>query len=337
MPFGRRSRCLKNPPSWTVATKFREEPFQTTANSKPRLAKKMHIALIGASGYVGTEFEREIQSRGYRLTTISRRDCDLYSHHDLESFIKQRSPDVLVNCAGYTGKPNVDACELDKTNCLAGNAVLPGIIAKVCERLELPWGQVSSGCIYTGRRPDGKGFDESDSPNFSFRQNNCSFYSGTKALGEEVLAGAKDCYIWRLRIPFSNVDSSRNYLSKLMRYNTLLEAENSLSHLGEFVSASLDCFEKQLPYGTYNLTNPGSVKTSEVVDMIRDAGVSDREFKYFDNESEFMRKAAKTPRSNCVMNSSKALSAGLTLSPIREVILKELKNWVAERTTAQRV
>ena len=26
MPFGRWSRCLKNPPSWTVATKFREEP-----------------------------------------------------------------------------------------------------------------------------------------------------------------------------------------------------------------------------------------------------------------------------------------------------------------------
>ena len=243
----------------------------------------------------------------------------------------------MINCAGYTGKPNVDACETDKANCLAGNAVLPGLISEACDRIGVAWGHVSSGCIFTGTRPDGRGFSELDPPNFSFRQNNCSFYSGSKALGEEVLSGIDRCYVWRLRIPFSNIDSSRNYLSKLMRYDMLLEAENSLSELNEFVAAALDCFELNIEFGTYNLTNPGSVTTSEVIGLIQAAGVSNKEFKFFDSESEFMRLAAKAPRSNCVLDSSKALDAGLRLTPIRESLKRSLKGWVGESSSEQRV
>ncbi len=292
------------------------------------------FVLLGASGYVGKEFVRLAQERGDELTTAGRADVDLYSPAKLKKFLEHAKPDFLINCAGYTGKPNVDACELDKANCLAGNAVLPGVIAGVCEEMGLPWGQVSSGCIYTGRRDDGKGFTELDPPNFSFRQNNCSFYSGSKALGEEILQDAKQCYLWRLRIPFSNIDSPRNFLSKLMRYDTLLEAENSLSNLPEFVAAALDCFTKRIPYGCYNLTNPGNIRASEVVELIRESGISNKEFKFFDSESEFMKLAAKTPRSNCVMDSSKAIDAGLQLTPIRDSLRTALENWQPELATS---
>jgi dTDP-4-dehydrorhamnose reductase len=59
-----------------------------------------------------------------------------------------------------------------------------------------------------------RGFTETDTPNFSFRDPPCSFYSGTKALGEEAMAGIGQSYIWRLRIPFDEFDNARNYLSK---------------------------------------------------------------------------------------------------------------------------
>ena len=135
----------------------------------------------------------------------------------------------------FTGKPNVDACESAKYESLQGNAVLPGIIREVCEDLKIPWGHISSGCIYSGRRADGEGWSEEDEPNFSFRSPPCSFYSGTKALGEEVLEGAENCFVWRLRIPFNHEPSPRNYLQKLLNYENLLEAENSVSHLKNFV------------------------------------------------------------------------------------------------------
>jgi dTDP-4-dehydrorhamnose reductase len=186
---------------------------------------------------------------------------------------------------------------------------------------------VSSGCIYNGARADGQGFSEEDAPNFSFRTNHCSFYSGTKALGEEVLAGRPGLFIWRLRIPFDNQENPRNYLTKLIRYERLLEASNSLSELPEFVAATFACWEKRVPFGIYNVTNPGRVTTHEVVDLIRKSGVSQKEFKFFRSEDEFMHVAAKTPRSNCVLDSSKIARAGIALTEVHEAIAKDLAAW----------
>ena len=287
----------------------------------------IRIVLLGGSGFVGSCFSTAIAARNFRLLSVSRADCNIYDTNQLVNQLRNLRPDALINCSGYTGKPNVDACEDDKANCLAGNAVLPGVIAKACADLDIPWGHVSSGCIYTGRRADGAGFSEEDLPNFSFRQNNCSFYSGTKALGEEVLTAAEKCYIWRLRIPFNHIDGPRNYLTKVMSYSRLLEAENSLSQLDEFANAALDCIEKRLPYGTYNLTNPGSVTTRQVVNLIRESGICEKDFQFFDSEDEFMQLAARTPRSNCVLDSSKAIAAGLKLTPVEEAIRQALRCW----------
>ena len=292
----------------------------------------MHVALAGASGYIGRVFNDHIRRRGWRLSCVTRADLSGGTPEAITRALEAISPDFVINSAGYTGKPNVDACEVNQTACLYGNAVLPGLIAEACRSLGIHWGHVSSGCIFTGRRPDGNGFDEEDQPNFSFRQNNCSFYSGTKALGEELLADELDRgYIWRVRIPFSNVDAGRNYLSKLIRYDRILEAENSLSNLTEFVDAALDCFVNSIPFGIYHLTNPGSVKTSEVVELIRSSGVSQKSFKFFDSESDFMSRAARAPRSNCVLDSQKAIAVGLRLTPIRESLRVALENWIPER------
>jgi dTDP-4-dehydrorhamnose reductase len=295
----------------------------------------MRIAVLGANGFVGTEFSTQLAQRHIEVRALGRQDCNVYDVRQLTAHLRRLAPDVLVNCSGYTGKPNVDACESDKGNCLAGNAVLPGVVDEACTALDIPWGHVSSGCIFTGRRSDGAGFTESDPPNFSFRQNNCSFYSGTKALGEEVLETASQCYVWRLRIPFSNIDSSRNYLSKVMQYSKLLDVENSLCDLSEFVAACLDCFNLNLPYGTYNLTNPGSVTTREVVELIQESGICKKKYEFFEDESQFMQQAAIAPRSNCVLDSSKALQAGLRLTEVRQAIRQALANWQpASQSTA---
>jgi dTDP-4-dehydrorhamnose reductase len=285
------------------------------------------IYLLGGSGYVGNAYQQLFTEKGIPFKNLRRRDLDYTNVGQLVAALKADRPEFLINAAGYTGKPNVDACELHKTDCLFGNGVLPGIISEACETVGIPWGHVSSGCIYTGSRPDGSGFTEEDTPNFTFRQNNCSFYSGTKALGEEVLAGRPDVYIWRLRIPFDNLESPRNYLTKLMCYERLLEASNSISQLYEFVAATFACWEKHVSFGIYNVTNPGHVSTREVVDMILESGVCKKDFQFFENETEFMAKAAIAPRSNCVMDSSKLEGTGIHLTPVREAVASALRGW----------
>jgi len=285
------------------------------------------IYLLGGSGYVGQAYQQLLARKGISFKSLRRADLDYTDVAMLAAALKADRPAFLINAAGYTGKPNVDTCELYKTECLFGNAVLPGRIAAACESAGVPWGHVSSGCIYTGKRADGTGFTEADTPNFTFRTDNCSFYSGTKALGEETLAGRPDIYIWRLRIPFDNCENPRNYLTKLMRYQRLLEAENSVSQLDEFVAATFACWEKRIPFGTYNVTNPGHVHTREVVDLILESGVCVKDYRFFANEADFMAKAAKTPRSNCVMDSAKLAAAGIALTPVREAIRAALARW----------
>lgn len=285
------------------------------------------IYLLGGSGYVGQTYQQLLARKGLPFRSLARSELDYTNPTLLADALRRDRVTFLINAAGYTGKPNVDACEIHKTECLFGNAVLPGLVAQACETAGVPWGHVSSGCIYTGCRPDGTGFTETDTPNFTFRQNNCSFYSGTKALGEDVLAGRPDVFVWRLRIPFENTDNPRNYLTKLMRYPTLLEATNSVSQLHEFCAATFACWEKRVPFGTYNVTNPGQVTTHEVVELIRQSGVCRKEFVFFPSEAEFMKVAAKTPRSNCTMNSAKLAAAGIPMTPVHEAIATALRNW----------
>jgi len=286
------------------------------------------IYLLGGSGYVGAAYQALLQRKDIPYRNLRRADFDYTNTTALTTILRTEKPDFLINAAGYTGKPNVDACELHKTECLFGNAVLPGRIADACTAAGVPWGHVSSGCIYTGARPDGSGFTETDTPNFSFRTNNCSFYSGTKALGEEVLADRDDVYVWRLRIPFDHREGPRNYLTKMMRYQRLLDAANSISQLHEFVAATLACWEKRVPFGTYNVTNPGQVTTREVVDLIRASGVCPKEYAFFTDEAEFMRTAAKTPRSNCVMDSAKLQATGIKMTEVHEAVARDLSNWI---------
>jgi len=41
-----------------------------------------------------------------------------------------------------------------------------------------------------------------------------------------------------------------------------------------------------------------------------------------------MQKAAKTPRSNCVMDSTKLASVGIALTEVHEAIDRDLRRWV---------
>jgi dTDP-4-dehydrorhamnose reductase len=314
------------------------------------------ILLLGATGYIGEAFARELHSRKLLFTPLSRRDVD-YSRFDvLLKYLQSARPEFLVNAAGYTGKPNVDACEVARADTLQGNTLLPQTIAQACAAASIPWGHVSSGCIFSGAkvnlggqlraekdlmRPDVKqivaehpddihGFTETDEPNFSFRQPPCSFYSGTKALGEEAIAGLGQSYIWRLRIPFDEFDNARNYLTKVQRYSKVYDNVNSISHRADFVGACLDLWRFRAPFGIYNVTNPGWVTTREVIHYIERILKPDRRFEFWADDEEFYRVAAKTPRSNCVMDTTKLLAAGVKIRPVAEALENSLKNWRRE-------
>lgn len=315
------------------------------------------IILIGGSGFIGQAFVAELQKRNQPFKSVSRAQIDYTRFDVLLRFLRDTKPAFLINAAGYTGKPNVDACEVARADTLQGNSLLPQTIAHACAAAGVPWGHISSGCIFSGAKVvEGgavriekdmskpalkklaetnpaavRGFTETDEPNFSFRQPPCSFYSGTKALGEEAIAGVGQSYIWRLRIPFDEFDSARNYLSKVQRYSKVYENVNSISHRSDFVKASLGLWESRAAFGIYNITNPGFVTTRQVVKAIESILKPGKKFEFWENDEEFYHFAAKTPRSNCVMDVSKLLATGVKIRPVEEALEDSLRNWKPEK------
>src|SRR5208282_4810473 len=134
--------------------------------------------------------------------------------------------------------------------------------------------------------------------------------------GEEAITGIGQSYLWRLRIPFDECDGARNYLSKLQRYPKVYDNVNSISHRADFVKACLDLWERRAAFGTYNVTNPGYVTTRHVIELIEKHLKPARKFEFWRNDAEFYQVAARTPRSNCVMDVSKLLAVGVNVRPV---------------------
>ena len=205
------------------------------------------FVLIGSSGYVGSAFRRYLQHHNLPHTCLSLKNTERNPRLVLTETLKKCRPDFVLNAAGYAGVPNVDATETHKLLCLEANITIPVLIADVCRELDIPAGHVSTGCIYSGSKPGGAGFNETDPPNFDFRHNNSGFYNGCKALAEEMLTEYPSSYIWRLRYPYSAFNHPKNYLSKLLRYSTLVEARNSISEVEEFSAACIQSCLKKNP------------------------------------------------------------------------------------------
>ncbi|MFZ4778993.1 MAG: sugar nucleotide-binding protein, partial [Terrimicrobiaceae bacterium] len=246
------------------------------------------IVLFGASGYVGRAIEARLRRIGAVFLAPSHKELDLTSKDSVAAWFADKTPEYVINAVGFTGRPNIDGTEVEKWHCLQANTVVPGVLAEVLGAAGIRWGHVSSGCIYQGARPDGSGFTEEDEPEFAISDARAGWYARTKWMAEKLLENAPGVIIWRLRIPFDSIDHERNYLTKLMRYDRLLEVRNSISQLEEFAAAAVQSLQERIPDGIYNATNPGSILTSEVAEALRKHGICRKEFQYFTGEAEFL-------------------------------------------------
>jgi hypothetical protein len=61
--------------------------------------------------------------------------------------------------------------------------------------------------------------------------------------------------------------------------------------------------------------------------MIEKSGVHPKKYEFFPNEAEFMKIAAKTPRSNCTMTSAKLASVGIQMTEVHAAVEQALRSW----------
>lgn len=311
------------------------------------------ILVLGAGTCVGRVFCAELRRRGHDY--LLPRDKDYFDFHLLFDCIRKSKPDFLINASGYPGA-NTNDSEPAREELLRTNTILPRLISQVCLMTNTPWGHVSSCSIYSGAKivvstgivvekklPRGellrlaaehpqklRGFTESDEPNFSFRAAPCNFFSGTVALAEEAIRGIGRNFIWRMGLPFNERDEPENLLRQLQSGEKIYDGVHPGSHTDDFVRACLDLWERNAPFGIYNVTNPGVVTTRQIVEMIQKILKPLRYFDFWQEDPQFHNQGNRGPRANCVLDVSKLLATGVTMRPLVEAIEDALKNWRGE-------
>lgn len=215
----------------------------------------MNILLVGR-GWIGNKVYDELVSRKHNVescshTTVFKKLIRPYNS------IKY---DWVINCAGITGTPNIDACEFDKENTFGGNTLFPIKLSNAVDAYGARLAHFSSGCIYDGT------INSPESPPNFFDNT----YSVSKGLADIFLRDTAQVY--RIHLPFTGLDEPKNLLTKIIKYSKtgkLFDSgPNSLSDLHEAIRVACELMESNAPNGPYNLVNSGSITVNELVDIM---------------------------------------------------------------------
>lgn len=264
--------------------------------SKKNTNPTINVLVLGA-GYVGKSLAHSPSSENVNFILRSRQELDYANTALLRKVLFNNSIDYVINCSGFTGRPNVDEAESKKKECWELNVAIPLKISEACKSCGVQYIHISSGCIYSGYETE---FTETDEPNFGLF-NTSSFYSKTKH--EFELLNDYGCTI-RVRMPFCNSLNPRSYLTKILKYDNLVNYRNSKTYIPDLVRfinyiTSNKIFTNKI--GVLNFVNPDAQDTKAVVNAMTVYGITNPNWNYVDIEKLNMA----APRSNCVLSIDK--------------------------------
>ncbi len=230
--------------------------------------------------------------------------------------LDEYKPTHVLNAAGITGRPNIDWCETNKPETIRTNVIGTLNLADLCLERNIHCTVYATGCIfvYDEAHPlgSGIGFTEEDTPNFDG-----SFYSETKGYMEPMLKQYPNCLILRVRMPISDDLIHRSFVTKIVKYERVVNIPNSMTILTEMLPASLAMAKKGLT-GVYNFTNPGVISHNEVLDLY--TKYIDPTYTYTNFTEEEQAKVIKAPRSNNELDTTKLLAEmpdGIVINDIK--------------------
>lgn len=225
-------------------------------------------------------------------------------------------PTHVLMSAGITGRPNIDWCEDNKPATIRTNVIGTLNVADLTNERGIHCTVYATGCIfkYDDAHPlgSGIGFKEDDIPNFDE-----SFYSETKGYMEQMLKWYENCLILRVRMPISDDLIHRNFVTKIAKYDRIVNIPNSMTVLTEMLPASLAMAQKGL-VGVYNFTNPGVISHNEVMDLY--TKYIDPTYTYKNFTVEEQAKVIKAGRSNNELDTTKLMAAmpeGVVINDIK--------------------
>eukprot|EP00980_Cylindrotheca_fusiformis_P003162 scaffold721_cov131-Cylindrotheca_fusiformis.AAC.52 len=255
----------------------------------------------GKTGWIGQQMAELVKKEDGIEVVIA--DSRMQNRESVAKELDEVKPTHVLNAAGITGRPNIDWCEDNKQATMRTNVIGTLNLADLCDERGIHCTVYATGCIfvYDEKHPEGSGigFTEEDKPNFDG-----SFYSQTKSYMEPMLKEYPTCLILRVRMPVSDDLFHRNFVTKIVKYEKVVNIPNSMTILHEMLPASLAMAKKGLT-GVYNFTNPGVISHNQVLDLYKK--YIDPTYTYQNFTIEEQAKVIKAPRSNNELDTTKLL------------------------------
>lgn len=279
---------------------------------------KVFLVFGGKTGWIGQKVVKLLEAQGYIVYVAESR---LENRCDVEIEISMLEPNYIINCAGVTGTPNVDWCESHQQQTIRTNIIGTLNLADVAYLYGIHVTNFGTGCIYEydAEHPigSGKGFTEEDEPNFDG-----SFYSKTKIYLEKLLNSYPNVLNLRLRMPISSDLHPKNFITKITKYQKVINIPNSMSILDDLLPIAIKMTKRELK-GNYNFVNPGTISHNQILDLYRE--YIDPNFTYTNFTVEEQDKILKARRSNNELDASKLLKEFPEIMPIQQSIIKVFK------------
>jgi dTDP-4-dehydrorhamnose reductase len=291
-------------------------------------SQKVFLVWGGKTGWIGQRIVALLQEQGYVVYAAESR---LENREGVEREIERIKPNYVVNCAGVTGTPNVDWCEDHQQQTIRTNIIGTLNLADVAYLHSIHMTNFGTGCIYEydAEHPmgSGKGFTEEDEPNFTG-----SYYSKTKILLEKLLNSYPNVLNLRLRMPISSDFHPKNFVTKISKYQKVVNIPNSMTILDDLLPIAIKMTLRGLK-GNYNFVNPGTISHNELLDLYK--LYVDPNFTYTNFTVEEQDKILKARRSNNELDTTKITREFPEIPHIKTSIHSVFQKMAAQKAKKQ--
>jgi dTDP-4-dehydrorhamnose reductase len=207
----------------------------------------MKILITGSNGMLGSLLTQELEkNRNYEVFPTGRDQLDITNNLQVENYISETKPRVIINCAAYT---NVNEAEdTQKEINYNVNAIGPKILAENCKKNNIRFIHISTNYVFGSNKDTG--YLEEDEPEIGEQLNE---YGRAKREGEiftmELNSEALIC-----RVPWIYGPNGKNFVDTMLN---LAKDKNELSIVTDEIGTptyTLDVVN-QLKYILQNLSN----------------------------------------------------------------------------------
>jgi dTDP-4-dehydrorhamnose reductase len=235
------------------------------------------ILLFGSNGQIGSHLQNSLVGLG-GIKACTRKDCDLEDLQQVQKFIQEYKPTVIINAAAYT---NVDKAESEPTKARAINANAVGLMADLAKNIDALLISYSSEYIFDGKKPTPYFEDDKANP--------LSVYGKTKFEGEEKIRNS-GCKHLILRTSWIYSPSGSNFVNTIIK---LAGEKDKLSVINDQIGAptsaefvanvTVQCLKSGINYqnmGTYHIASGESVSwykfAKYILDYLKNKGATFR-------------------------------------------------------------